>query len=309
MMRKALITGCSGFLGGHLAGYLVKKGYRVTGFTEEESYRSEDIRVVHCDILDREGVASLLKAERPEVIFHLAALASVGRSWKRERQTYEVNFLGTLHLIEALKIHCPEARLVLMGSAEVYGRKTRPVSERSGIDIRSPYALSKYAMELLGDLHARADGVDMVKVRAFNFTGPGQARGFVIADFASQIARIERGRQPPVIRTGDLSVRRDFSDVRDIVRYLRAVDRQGVSNRVYNLCSGRVVAIRDLLEMLLRMSDREIQVVRDPEKIRPVDIPLLWGNNRRIREELRLGPRYDLELTLRDILEYWRGRD
>jgi GDP-4-dehydro-6-deoxy-D-mannose reductase len=202
----------------------------------------------------------------------------------------------------------PSARIVLISSAEVYGNQAVPLSEESEIDIRSPYGLSKYAMEILGELHRKGRGLDILRVRSFNFTGPGQASGFVIPDFASQIARIEIGNQEAVLRVGELSVRRDFSDVRDIARYLEILGKKGKPGKPYNLCSGSAYSIQELLDSLLAISGRDIRIVRDEKLIRPVDIPVLQGSNRRMRDELGLSPRYSLTDTLRDTLEYWRQR-
>lgn len=307
-MKRTMVTGCSGFLAAHLIRELQSEGNEVSGITEETGFSSTGFSVTHCDIRNETDLNRILEAKRPDTIFHLAALSSVGKSWHAEAKTYEVNFLGTLYLLRAVARQTPSARVVLISSAEVYGSQDKILDEGSEIDIRSPYGLSKYAMEILGELHRKGHGLNILRVRSFNFTGPGQSPGFVIPDFASQIARIEKGKQEPELRVGELSVRRDFSDVRDIARYLRVLEEEGQPGEPYNLCSGTAYSIRELLDILLDISGRNIRVLRDKDLIRPVDIPVLQGSNRRIRDELNLSPRYSMIDTLRDTLDFWRQR-
>lgn len=308
-MKRILITGCSGFLGRHLGEYLGRREEgQVSGLTEEKGFESPWMKVHRCDIRDQEGLKDVLEHGKPDTVYHLAAIASVGRSWRHPLQTHEINFMGTVTLLEALRSAGFTGRVVLMGSAEVYGDRRDTIQSASKIEIRNHYALSKYAMELAGQLYNNRSEWTVIRVRSFNFTGPGQSRQFVTSDFAGQIAAIERGEGPPRIRVGNLAARRDFSDVRDVVRYLTEIGRRGRSGEPYNLCSGRVVSIKEILDTLLGFSSRSIEVVTDPDKFRPADIPFLRGDPRPVREEFGLSPRYSIRRTLRDCLDYWRDR-
>ncbi|MCX6580392.1 MAG: GDP-mannose 4,6-dehydratase [Candidatus Aminicenantes bacterium] len=324
-MKKILITGCSGFLGSFLNQKLLKVRERaepflekvpgrrgqndVHGITEIAGYESPGITVHHVDIRDREKVFSAVEAIKPDVTFHLAAVANVGYSWKNQAPTYEINFIGSSNLLEAVAEFSPGSRVLLMSSAELYGKSQKDVmDEDTPTDARNPYALSKKAMEMLGDLYLDAKRLDIIKLRSFNFTGPGQDRKFVASDFSFQIAQIEKGKREPVIRVGNLSAVRDISDVRDIARFLAVIAEKGEPGGVYNLCSGHAYSIRELLDILLSLAAVKIEVVVDKDKFRPIDVPRLVGDNRRVRETFGLHPEYSIEQTLTDLLKYWRQR-
>jgi len=315
-MKKILITGCSGFLGQKLLEvkepFLEKVPCRrgqsdVHGITEIAGYEAPGITVHHVDIRDRGKVFSAVAAIKPDVTFHLAAVANVGYSWKNQASTYEINFMGSSNLLEAAAEFSPGSRVLLMSSAELYGKSQKDVmDEDTPTDARNPYALSKKAMEMLGDLYLDAKRLDIIKLRSFNFTGPGQDRKFVASDFSFQIAEIEKGKREPVIRVGNLSAVRDISDVRDIARFLAVIAAKGEPGGVYNLCSGKAYSIRELLDILLSLAAVKIEVVVDKDKFRPIDVPRLVGDNRRIREAFGLQPEYSIEQTLADLLNYWR---
>ncbi|MCP5104735.1 MAG: NAD-dependent epimerase/dehydratase family protein [bacterium] len=314
MSKKILITGCSGFLGTHLIHRLKTHSSRgenveISGITEILQYKSPGITVHNIDIRDREKVFAVIEAEKPDITFHLAAIANVGFSWKHQKLTYEINFIGSSNLLEALSQFSPHCRVLLMSSAELYGASGESLMHESlPTDARNPYALSKKAMEMVGDLYAQSKKMDIIKLRSFNFTGPGQERKFVASDFSHQIAEIEKGKREPVIRVGNLAAVRDISDVRDITRYLTVIAEEGERGGIYNLCSGNTYSIRELLDILLSLADGKIDVVVDREKFRPIDVPLLAGDNRRIRETFGLHPEYKLEQTLSDLLNYWRQK-
>jgi GDP-4-dehydro-6-deoxy-D-mannose reductase len=194
-MSRILVTGCSGFLASHLLKLLQREPRnKIFGITEVPGFIYPDIEVFQVDIRRRGDIAQMLEIIRPDITFHLAAVASVGFAWKNPEITYDVNFMGSSNLLEALQASAPDSRLLLMSTAEIYQPSEKPINERSPIVCQNPYALSKLAMEMLGDLYWRAFGMKVCKIRAFNFTGPGQDRKFVAADFASQIAR--RGTAP-----------------------------------------------------------------------------------------------------------------
>lgn len=316
-MSRVLVTGCSGFLASHLLPRLLAAGTnQVFGITEVPGFTYADVEVFQVDIRRRLDIAQMLEIIRPDVTYHLAAVANVGFTWKNPELTYEVNFMGTSNLLEALQASAPDSRLLLMSSAEVYravppgagGAGSEPFRESSPTAPQSPYALSKLAMEMLGDLYGRAFAMKACMVRAFNFTGPGQDRRFVASDFACQVARIERGEAAPVIRVGNLEAERDFSDVRDVARWLPVIAAGARPGEVVNACSGQVVSIRRILDILLAAARVPIRVETDPARFRPLDNPALRGDPGRLRARFGLRPEFPLERTLGDLLEHWRGR-
>jgi len=307
-MAKVLVTGCSGFLASHLLGLLTQdRQGKVFGVTEVPGFTFPQVEVSQVDIRCRDEMLHLLAAIRPDVIFHLAAVTNVGFSWKNPALTYEINFLGSSNLLEAILPVAPRARVVLMSSAEVYrGGGAEPIREDSPVQCQNPYALSKLAMEMLGDLYVKSYALNVCKLRAFNFTGPGQDAKFVASDFARQAAAIEKGRQEPVIRVGNLAAVRDFSDVRDMARYVSLLGRCGRAGEVYNLCSGLSYSIQSILDILLSLTAKPVRVEVDANKFRPLDNPQIHGDPSHIRSEFGLRPEITMEKTLRDLLDYWR---
>lgn len=307
-MDKVLITGCSGFLASYLTKELDSDDIKILGITEERDYSSKDFDVINVDIRDRERIEKIVREFTPDYIFHLAAISNVGFSWKDPGLTYEVNLIGSSNLLESTAKYSEGSRVILMSSAEVYSKITGgKLSESSGTSPDSPYALSKLAMEMAADLYINSSNMEIIKIRSFNFTGPGQNSSFVSSDFSRQIAQIEKGKQEPVIKVGNLSAKRDFSDVRDIARYLSVISKEGKGGEVYNTCSGSVYSISDMLDILLDLSSSDIRVEVDKGKFRPIDKPLLAGDNTKIKNEFGLNPEYELKKTLADLLEYARN--
>lgn len=309
-MSRILVTGCSGFLASHLLKLLqAAEKCKIFGITEVPGFIYPDVEVFQVDIRRRDDIAEMMEIIRPDVTFHLAAVTNVGFAWKNPELTYDVNFMGTSNLLEALQASAPDSRLLLLSSAEVYRTgSSEPIGEGSPVVAQNPYALSKLAMEMLGDLYGRVFAMKVCKIRAFNFTGPGQDRKFVASDFASQIARIERDELPPVIRVGNLDARRDFSDVRDIARYVQVIGEKGGGGEVFNACSGHCYSIRQVLEILLSQAKRKIRVEVDPSRMRPLDNPVIKGDPARIRWRFGLAPVFPIERTLGDLLDYWREK-
>lgn len=310
MAKKVLITGCSGFLSQPLIKELENSGdYLIYGITEELDFTSTHFQVTNLDIRNRDRLFQLIKEIQPDITFHLAAISNVGFSWKNQHLTYEVNFMGSNNLMEALSLHAPNGRLLLMSSAELYGNAGKDfIDEKTPICSKNPYSLSKHAMEMAGRLYEKSHKMNVTYLRSFNFIGPGQGNKFVAADFSSQIVDIEKGKKDPIISVGNLSAQRDFSDVRDIARYLRVIAENPDRGGTYNLCSGNVYTIREILDILLSLSSKKIEVQVDSSRLRPVDIPRLGGDNSLIKNTFNLSPRYKINQTLLDILEYWRAR-
>ncbi len=308
-MERILITGCSGFLSSYLYREFVSGNYSLYGITEIDDFSSDAMEVIKADIRDKKKLDEVIRDIKPDIIYHLAAISNVGFSWKNPGLTYEVNFIGSTNLLESTLKYSPRTRIVLMSSAEVYSQeKSGKINEFAKISPENPYSLSKYAMEMAADLYLRSEKLEIIKIRSFNFTGPGQNNSFVSADFASQIAKIEKGEREPVIKVGNLSAKRDFSDVRDISRYLSVLGKKGKSGEIYNICSGSVHSIEEILHMLLEFAKMEIRIETDKEKFRPVDSPLLWGDNSKINREFGLSPAFDMKTTLFDLLEYERAK-
>jgi GDP-4-dehydro-6-deoxy-D-mannose reductase len=307
-MKRVLVTGCSGFLASHLLKLLQQEGKsKIFGITEVSGFSYPQVEVCQVDIRRRDDMIHLLVGIRPDITYHLAAVTNVGFAWKNPYLTYEVNFFGSSNLLEAILPAAPHSRLVLMSSAEVYRSDgENPINEGTPTQSQNPYALSKLVMEMLGDLYWKTHGLNVCKLRAFNFTGPGQDMKFVASDFASQIAAIEKGKQEAVIRVGNLAAVRDFSDVRDVARYVQVLGQLGKGGEVYNLCSGRSYSINKILEVLLSLAKKSIRVEVDAGKFRPLDNPQINGDCSRIQAEFGLRAEISMEKTLLDLLNYWR---
>ncbi len=311
MSQRILITGCSGFLANHLVQELLRGGeVELLGLTEVEGFSHPGMAVACRDLRDQAGIRDAVRQFCPDLTFHLGAITNVAVSWADPSVTYAVNLIGSSNLLEALEAEVPNRPLVLMSTAELY----RPaaggelLSEEHPLLPQNPYALSKLAMEMAGQLFQQKGTVGVTVVRSFNFTGPGQARLFVASDFAAQIAEIEAGRRDAVIRVGNLAAVRDFSDVRDIARFLALIGRRARGGEMINLCSGQGVAAQHLLDVLLGLSGQSIRVEVDPGKFRPLDVPRIIGDPGKLRREFGLNAEFSLGQTLADLLDWWRAR-
>jgi len=284
----------------------------VRGFTLNAEGNSEfDSTSDYGDICNVERLAEVMTAHPPDVVYHLAGLAAVGDAWNQRRRVFEVNTLGTGACLEAVAAGAPDARVVLVSSGLVYGQVAAadlPVAESHPRNPRGPYAASKACAEILATEFCGSHGIDLVIVRPFNFAGPGQGLGFVSADFACQVARIEAQLTAPLIRVGNLEAERDFTDVRDLVAGLIAAADRGAASATYNLCNGQAVAIKSVLAALLAAATVSIEVEADPERLRPADMPRFVGDNTLANDELGWQPQIPFEQTLADTLDWWRQR-
>ncbi len=315
---RVLITGVSGFVGLHLSEYLLANhpGLELYGLrrwrsgTAASAAPGPDVRIVEGDLLDAPSLLRALQASRPEVIFHLAASSSVASSWDTPSEMLQVNVLGTLHLLEAVRQLDLDAPLVLACSAEAYGlvrEDELPIREEQPFRPVSPYAVSKAAADLLGYQYFQAFRLRTVRLRLFNHCGPRQSHRFVVSSLARQIAEIEAGLRPPRIQTGSLEVRRDFVDVRDAVRAYWLAATRGEAGQAYNVASGQAHSIREVLDRLLALSDAVVEVTFDPARLRPADIQNLTGDASRFGAATGWRPEIPFERTLVDTLEYWRA--
>lgn len=314
MTVRVLVTGADGFVGFHLSRYLLQDvkaevlGLGLRPAAPGSPWMQGDYRV--CDVRDGEALGALVVDFAPDYVFHLAAQSSVRLSWEQWELTCDIALRGQRNLLEAVRAAGGRARVHVACSSEEYGRVAEvdlPLREDHPLRPATPYAFSKVIQDHLAVFYFQAYGLATVRTRAFNQTGPGQAPEFVVSDFARQIALIEAGRGEPVVRVGNLEARRDFSDVRDLAAaYWRLLER-GEPGEVYNVCSGRALAVRELLEMLLSMAREPIEVLEDPEKMRPLDVPVLEGDNSRLRAVTGWEPAIPIERTLADVLDYWRA--
>jgi GDP-4-dehydro-6-deoxy-D-mannose reductase len=289
----AFVTGGSGFVGRHLVALLDG----VIAPSRDE-----------LDLLDGESVRRSVAAAAPERVFHLAALASVGRSWEDPHATLRDNLDMTLNLLDAVRAEAPDAAVVFASSGEVYGPPERlPVSESNPLRPQTPYAVSKAACDLLAGQYADAHGLRVVRVRAFNQAGPGQSDEYVVGTIARQVARVKAGvGDDAVIRTGNPESARDFTDVRDTVRAYVAASELPAG--VYNVCSGRATRVSTLVEMAARAAGVELRHEIDPERVRSHDVPEVRGSAERLAGASGWQPEIPLEQTIADAIDYWRER-
>lgn len=314
---KAFITGINGFVGSHLTEFLLEKGYEVSGLifernkTEKISGFIEKIRLYEGDVKNYGLLKDVLEESHSDEIYHLAGLSHVQHSWKNEWETYKVNFLGTYNLLEAIKELRLNAKVLIVGSSDEYGKvkiDQLPIREDYPLMPLSPYGVSKACQELLALRYARSEGIHVVAVRAFNHTGPRQEPYFVCSDFAKQIVEVEKGLRSPEIYVGDLKTERDFTDVRDIVRAYHLLLERGKSGEVFNVCSGKAFPINWVLERLLSFTEKVITVKEDSQRLRPVDIIIRVGDNKKIKEATGWQPEIPMEKTLEDIYKYWQEK-
>lgn len=316
-MTKALITGITGFAGSHLAEWLLASDISVSGIYRWRSrmdnieHIQKDIELIEADIRDSFSVERVVREVRPDYIFHLAAQSFIPQSYQAPSETISTNVLGCLNILEAVRESGLDCIVHIAGSSEEYGSiqlNETPIKETNPLRPRSQYAVSKVAQDLLGQQYWHSHKVWTVITRAFNHSGPRRGEPFCTSNFAKQIAEIEAGIREPVIRHGNLEAMRDFSDVRDVVKaYLLAVQKCE-PGQVYNICSGRSVSIDFVLHTLLFMSDVSVEMVQDPARMRPSDISIFVGDCSKFKKQTGWVPQYQLEATLKDLLNYWREK-
>jgi GDP-4-dehydro-6-deoxy-D-mannose reductase len=315
--RPVLVTGAAGFVGGHLLARLARGQAPIVGWHRpggrqrpralEWSGADSAVNVTWqaVDVRDADAVRGAMAAIQPVAVYHCAGAAHLGHSWASTRQTLEANALTTHFILHAVAIAAPGARVLLPGSATVYRASESALAEDAPVAPSSPYAVSKLAQEMIGR-HAAAEGAHVVLPRAFNHTGPGQDPTFAASSFARQIAQIERGAAEPVIAVGNLEARREVMDVRDTVDAYVLLAQRGPSGRIYNVSTGQAVPVREVLDRLLALSSRRIEVRVDPSRLRPHDVPLLQGDATRLQAELGWRPAHTIDDTLERLLQYWR---
>jgi GDP-4-dehydro-6-deoxy-D-mannose reductase len=300
-MRVA-VTGSSGFVGSHLVPYLRSRG--------DDVVTIDRTGTPPVDVTDAAEVRDVLRAARPEAVYHLAALSHVGGSWDAPEAVFRINAVGALNVLRA-SIDAGVERVLVAGSADVYGvvgQEDLPLTEESRIRPVTPYGASKAAADVLALQAYLGDGLGTLRVRAFNHSGPGQSASMLVPGLAQRIADAERDEGHKV-SVGSVDVVRDLSDVRDVVRAYRLLVERGTAGEAYNVCSGHGVSVREIADTMLSMSEAPLALVVDPELVRPVDVPRLVGNPARLRAATGWEAEIPLETTLRDVLEAARHRD
>lgn len=311
---KALIIGAGGFVGGYLISELCSRDWEVcaTKLPHEKiniygrdpvSYSTADL-----DILDEAAIAKLLTDFKPDCIFHLAAQSSVALSWEKPALTVDINIKGSVNLLEAVKKMSFSPRILFIGSSEEYGyaaNRPEPVDETVRPEPANIYAITKLAQNMIGELYFNAYGLDVISVRAFNHIGPGQLPQFVVANFCKQAAEIKAGKREPVIHVGNLSAKRDFTDVRDIVRAYADIAVKGRCGETYNVGSGHAVSIQSVLDKIIELSGTDIVVEVDKERFRPVDVPFVEADVTKLKNSTGWERRFTLEESLEDILQFF----
>ena len=315
---KSLIIGGAGFVGAYLVRHLkndLGQDVVVTKMPREQvkvdGVDMDSIQVCDLDILQKESIVALFREIRPDYIYHLAAQSSVSVSWKNPALTVYVNVKGGVNVLEALRELDYKPRVLFIGSGEEYGHilpNETPIKEENVSRPGNIYAATKACQNMLAKIYADAYGLDVMMVRAFNHIGPNQMPLFVVADFCKQVAEIEAGNREPVMKVGNLSAKRDFTDVRDVVRAYALLMKSGCAGETYNIGSGHAIAIEDILKQILDHSTVEIRVEVDPERLRPVDVPIIEADTTKVYEATGWKPEISLEQTIRETLDYWRTK-
>lgn len=310
---KILITGAGGFVGEYLTRLLLEHGHDLVaiGINNGAFLKELNVPTYEVNILDYPVLVDCMKKEQPDGVIHLAAISNVPMSWEKPTLTINVNILGTVNVLKALIETNPKAKFLNIGSSDEYGlaaKQGTPLTEDILCQPQNPYAISKYCAEQMVLQLGKKNGITVIHTRSFNHFGPGQAKGFVTTDFASQIAAIEKGEQPPVIKVGDLSAYRDFSFVADVVAAYTALMEKDVESGVYNICSGHSRKIEEILHTLIELSTQDIKIEVDPVKMRPSEVPFFVGNCDKLKKATGWEPHYDFKQGMEEVLNYWRDK-
>lgn len=312
---RVFITGATGFAGSHLVDLLLDGGHDVLALVHEATSHqglpsNEHVQPVAGDLLDPDALVAAVATARPDIIFHLAGQAYPARSWIDPAGTFAVNAGGTANLLRAAAEY-GRPRVVVVTSAEIYGPVSAdelPLTEQTAPHPRHPYGVSKLAAGELARAYWERYELPVIEARPFNHIGPRQAAGFVVPDFASQLAAIRLGRSEPFIRVGNLNPERDFTDVRDVAAAYLLLAEAGRSGEAYLICSGQAVSIRHLLETLIELSDVKVDVQTEESRLNPVDTPCLYGSYAKLAAHTGWRPRIPLRQSLADALADWENR-
>ncbi len=319
---RILITGITGFVGSHLAEYCLQKpdvevygtilSHHLGDELERIKHIKDKIELLECDLTNRIAVARVLSRSRPDKIFHLAAQSFVPTSWRSPEDTLYNNIISELNIFEVVREIKLDPVIVIACSSEEYGLVLEgelPVKETNILRPLSPYGVSKIAQEKLAFQYYYSYGLKTILTRFFNTEGPGRGKDFVTSNFAKQIAEIEKGKREPVIYVGNLEAKRDFNDVRDMVRAYWLASEKCRYAEPYNICTGETRSIKSVLDLLLSLSKvKNIEIRQDPFRMRPSDVPVLCGDSSKFRKETGWEPKIPFEKTIEDLLNYWRKK-
>lgn len=308
---KALIIGAAGFVGNYLIDTVQREllcEVCATKLPHHKPWRT-DIQILDLNILDKAAVSHCLHEVSPDYIFYLAAQSSIAKSWANPTETVEINVKGSLNVLDAIRTLSVVPRVLIVGSGEEYGAiptSQVPICESAFLNPQNIYAASKACQNMMASVYASAYQLPLIMVRAFNHMGAGQSDTFVVSDFCHQVARIEAGLQEPVISVGNLQAKRDFTDVRDVVRAYMKLIQFGVPGETYNVGRGHAVTIRSILDLILSKSHAEIEVRVDPARLRPIDVPIIEPDLQKTYGATGWRAEIPLEDTIEDMLRYWR---
>jgi len=318
---RVLITGVTGFVGSHLAEYILDNfpqaeiigTIRWRSPMENIRHLEGRVNLIETDLRDSSSTKSLITQAKPQIIFHLAAQSFVPTSWSAPGETITTNVLSTLYILEATRTLADPPKVQLACSSEEYGKVQKddlPITEECPLRPLSPYGVSKVAQDMLGYQYFQSYKIPVYRTRAFNHTGPRRGRVFVCSNFALQLVEMEKGKRKEIV-VGNLDAIRDFTDVRDVVRaYWMAVEK-GKPGEVYNIASGTGVPIKDILELIIsesKLDPKKVKVSQNPERIRPSDVPILIGDSSKFRKATGWKNEIKLEKTIEDLIQYWRER-
>lgn len=307
-MQRILITGGTGFVGSYLVRFLKSPGTKVIVVSSEEpKVREADVDYCKADIRNLDEIQAVFRGAKPNRVFHLAGVSSVARSWDNPRLAFDVNVVGSYNVFEtALRLPSPP-KILNISTSQVYAHSSPPLTETSSQAPDNPYAATKAMAELLMVLYKKCTNGGVITARAFNHTGPGQSPEFVLPSFAKQFAEIEAGLYPPVLKVGNINVKRDFTDVRDVVAAYSELLDKGTAGEIYNVCSGRAVLLADIVTLLQKNCNVAVKIEVEANRVRSSDVPALVGDPRKLQTTTGWSPKIPLETTLKDLQDYWRA--
>ncbi len=307
-MRRILITGGTGFVGSHLVRFLKSADAKlIVVSSENPKVRETGVDYCKVDIRNLDEIQVAFREAKPSQVFHLAGVSSVARSWDNPRLAFDVNVVGSYNVFEAaLRLPSPP-RILNVSTSQVYAHSSSALTETSRQAPDNPYAATKAMAELLMVQYEKCTNGGVITARAFNHTGPGQPPDFVLPSFAKQFAEMEAGLCPPVLKVGNINVKRDFTDVRDVVAAYCALLDKGTAGESYNVCSGRAILLADIVNLLQKNCNVAVKIEVAPDRVRSSDIPDLVGDPRKIQMTTGWSPKIPLETTLKDLQDYWRA--
>jgi len=305
---RVLITGGTGFVGTHLIRFLKSQASKIAviALGDRTSQQEPGIEYHTLDIRRADQVRSLVHNISPTHVYHLAGISAIDVSWNNPRLTFEVNVLGAYNLFEAAMSLPSLPKILNVSTSQVYAASGMVLTETSRVNPDNPYAASKAMAEMLRVPYRLCIGGGIITARSFNHTGPGQAPNFVLPSIARQFAEMEAGLRPPRLTAGDVEVKRDFTDVRDVVLAYSALLDKGRTDEVYNVCSGAAVCLADVIRQFEAISGIAVEIETDPARLRSNEVSLIFGDPTKIRRETGWSPQIPLDKTIRDLLDYWR---